>query len=318
MTVPGHSRREEIAYWVRTRLAGLAGAFPLNDPQSRSISPIMIIGCGRSGNTLLRSMLVRGGEVAIPPESYVWPAIARGYSRWRYSSWGAAAAQVVDAFTDSEFGLSASDLQLMKASAEALPEGQRSLAAILNLIYETYCDRTGFGGRRWGDKTPFNILDIRVLEGIFPAAQYVHIVRDPRAVALSYVKAARASEGIRENTVEASADRWVRSVRNARALRKRLGPRQYAELRYEDLVRAPEEELRRLCGFLNLAYGPAMLSFQKGAKALGDVNAYRHHARVRKPLDPSRADSWTTEMSARDRAIVERITPEYRSWFGYD
>ena len=63
----GQSMREEISHRLRSKLAPFAGAFPLNDAESRAISPIMIVGCGRSGNTLLRSMLVQGGEIAIPP-----------------------------------------------------------------------------------------------------------------------------------------------------------------------------------------------------------------------------------------------------------
>ena len=96
LTVCGQSIREETSHWIRGMLAPFAGAFPLNDAESRSISPIMIVGCGRSGNTLLRSMLVQGGEIAIPPESYVWPSIARGYAKWRYSSWQTVTDQVVD------------------------------------------------------------------------------------------------------------------------------------------------------------------------------------------------------------------------------
>jgi protein-tyrosine sulfotransferase len=313
----GHSTRQDISHWIRSALAPLAGAFPLNDAASRSISPVMIVGCGRSGNTLLRSMLVHGGEIAIPPESYVWPAIARGYAHWRYSSWRTVTDQVVDAFTRSEFALSSLDRSLMKARAQELPGLQRSLASILNIIYESHCRLSGFAGRRWGDKTPFNILDIGVIQPIFPAAQYIHIVRDPRAVALSYVKAARTSSGIRETTFADSARRWRVSVRNARALRTRVGSRRYCELRYEDLVRAPEEELRRICQFLGEAYTPAMLSFDEGANKLGDVPSQAHHAKVRTPLDPSRCNGWASEISRPDRETVDEITSGYRQLFGY-
>jgi hypothetical protein len=262
-------------------------------------------------------MLVRGGEIAIPPESYVWPAVARGFSKWRFSGWETVTSRVVDAFRASEFRMSESSLALIKANAVALPQLQRSLASILNLIYETYCDMNGYSGRRWGDKTPFNILDISVLEDIFPAAQYVHIVRDPRAVALSIVKAAQSSPGIRERSFDDAANRWVRSVRNAEALGRSVGNERYYQLRYEDLVRAPEPELRKLCAFLGQAYSSAMLSFYEGASALGDVPAQSHHARVQQPLDPDRSDSWRDEIAAADRATVDTITSQYRHRFGY-
>ena len=168
-----------------------------------------------------------------------------------------------------------------------------------------------------GDKTPFNILDIRVLEPIFPAAQYIHVVRDPRAVALSYVKAARTSPGIREGTFAKSAQRWNESVQNARGLSARVGNRRYSEVRYEDLVRAPEKELHKICQFLGQTYTPSMLSFQEGASKLGDVPAHAHHAKVKEPLDPSRCEGWANEISPSDRKTVDEITSGYRRLFGY-
>jgi hypothetical protein len=309
--------KQNCSFWVRTSIASVAGAFPLNDARSRSVSPIMIVGCGRSGNTLLRSMLVRGGEIAIPPESYVWPAVARGFSQWRFSDWEAVTSHVVDAFEASEFRIAGSSLALIKAKAVALPEERRSLASILNLIYETYCDLNGYSGRRWGDKTPFNILDISVLQDIFPAAQYVHIVRDPRAVSLSIVKAAQNAPGIRERSFDHAAKRWVRSVRNAEALGRRVGNKRCYQLRYEDLVRAPESELLKLCTFLGQTYSSAMLSFYEGTSALGDVPTQSHHARVQQPLDASRSESWRDEISPADCAAVDAITSKYRERFGY-
>lgn len=73
-----------IFHRIVSRVAPLVGAFPINDSYSRAVSPVMIIGCGHSGNTMLRSMLIHSGQIAIPPESYVWPAVARGFSTWRF------------------------------------------------------------------------------------------------------------------------------------------------------------------------------------------------------------------------------------------
>ena len=313
----GQFTRDNLSYWARTLAAPFAQAFPINDAVSRTISPVMIIGCGRSGNTLLRSMLVRGGEVAIPPESYVWPTIARGYSRWRYSPWITVVEYVVDAFQRSEFGLSPSDLSSIKRHAMALAQKERSLAAVLNLIYESYCNLNGFSGRRWGDKTPLNVLDIRAIEGIFPASQYIHIFRDPRAVALSTVKAARTSPGIRESTFADSARRWTNSVRNARALGRRVGSKRYHEVRYEDLVSRPEEVLTNVCRFLGQSYTREMLSFYEMADMLGDVPAHSHHARIYTPVDPGRSKDWEQEISKSDKATVDCITSRYRLMLGY-
>jgi hypothetical protein len=263
-------------------------------------------------------MLIQGGELAIPPESYVWSAVARGFSRWRFSSWENVTNSVIDAFGGgSDFGFSKADVQLIKSRAEALPSERRSLAAVIDLIYRSYCELNGFSVDRWGDKTPLNILGIRMIEDIFPSAQFVHIVRDPRAVALSIIKAAELSSRIREQSYAQAAERWNKSVRNARALALRVGPKRYFEVRYEDLVRSPQRELQRVCAFLRLSYVPAMLAFHEGASKLGDLTVHRHLERVGQPLDAARSDAWKDSIAPDDRLTVERITLRYRGMFGY-
>lgn len=307
-----------LSHRIVNRIAPLFRAYPINDAYSRELSPIMIIGCGRSGNTMLRSMLVHSGQVAIPPESYVWPAIARGFSRWRFLSWEIAASRIVGAFEGSDFGLTRSDLDQITSAAIALPASRRSLASVLDVIYRYYCELRNLAGRRWGDKTPLNILDIRMIENIFPSAQYVHIVRDPRAVSLSIMTAAKASPGIREKSIAEAADRWNKSVRNARSLNKRIGANRYIEIRYECLLADPERELRRLCKFLNISYNDVMLSFHEGSTKLGDVTIMPHLQRVGQPLDPARSAAWRNTISYEDRVTVERVTRRYRELAGYE
>ncbi|HLF56974.1 MAG TPA: sulfotransferase, partial [Thermoanaerobaculia bacterium] len=65
-------------------------------------------------------------------------------------------------------------------------DGCRSFAEVVDRIYGELARREG--ARRWGDKTPGYALHIATLAEIFPAAQFVHIVRDGRDVALSLVR----------------------------------------------------------------------------------------------------------------------------------
>jgi hypothetical protein len=263
-------------------------------------------------------MLIQGGELAIPPESYVWSDVARDFSRWRFFSWKDVTNPVIEAFGNgSDFGLSDPDVQLIKSRAHALPYERRSLASLIDLIYRTYCEINSFSVSRWGDKTPLNILGIRMIEDIFPLAQYVHIVRDPRAVALSIMKAAELSPRIRERSYAQAADRWNISIRNARSLAQRIGPKRYLEVRYEDLVHNPERELGHICTFLRLSYNPAMLAFHESASRLGDLAMHRHLKRVGQPLDATRSDAWKHSISPGDRLTVERLTVRYRKLFGY-
>src|SRR4029079_10559258 len=57
------------------------------------------------------------------------------------------------------------------------------------------------------------------------------------------------------------ATQWATEVRAARGLGARVGAARYLEVRYEALVAAPGEELRRICSFAGLEYDDAMLGY---------------------------------------------------------
>jgi hypothetical protein len=270
----------------------------------------MIIGCGRSGNTMLRSMLIRGGEIVIPPESYVWPALMDEFYSMRWRPWDEFADWALDKFRQSDFGLTDEELAGIKSQARALKT--RSLASVIDTVYRHFAHE-----RRWGDKTPYNTLHLSKIERLFPKAQYIHIVRDPRAVTLSHVKASEVSPTIKKTTFEQSAERWCISVQNARRLARQVGPSRYFEVRYEDLVVEPEHRLQRVCAFARLTYSPAMLTFHEDAASLGDVARLEHHAKVRTPLDAARCDAWRHDMPRDAFAVVTELTAGLRSLFGY-
>ena len=138
------------------------------------------------------------------------------------------------------------------------------------------------GKRIVGDKTPFTgekVLD--EIGAVYPASRVIHIIRDGRDVAVSAIhhfwsradehagqlvlrpeelakrdayykdpeKAPKAGLFTRER-LRSLAEGWSRQV--GRAIRRgpELFGENYAEVRYENLLERPEEEVRRLCGFL--------------------------------------------------------------------
>lgn len=302
---------------LREYIGTLIGGYPLNDAASRRVSPLMIIGCGRSGNTLLRSMLVAGGGIAIPPESYVWPGLVEEFPGRRFAPWPEVADWAVEKFRHSDFDYDDADFDRLKQASAALPAERRSLASILDEIYRFDAAKRGHWPGRWGDKTPLNTLHLDSIARLFPYAQYIHIVRDPRAVALSRHRAASISPTMATRSFDEIIDRWLRSVDNARQLRRRLGPSRVFELRYEDLIADPGPQLEAVCRFADLKYSAAMLAFHDGASNLGDVMAFAHHENVRKPLDQSRGEAWRNDIPADVHASVSKRTQKLRTIYGY-
>ena len=104
------------------------------------------------------------------------------------------------------------------------------------------------GKPRWGDKTPLYMSQLSLLDRLLPDALWVHLVRDGRDAALSFLELPEGFSGktwAQPRTPAQFAARWRTEIRAARRLGSRAGGR-YLELRYEDLVAEPERELRRL------------------------------------------------------------------------
>jgi len=138
-----------------------------------------------------------------------------------------------------------------------LPESERQkwIAGITRFVRRlNFRDR-----RRQVMKSPTHTARVGVLAATFPGAQFVHIVRDPRAVFPSTVhtwKQMWDSLGVQaptfagvEDFVFDTFDRMYRAFERDRAA---LGPGQLYELRYEDLVRDPVGETGKVYDRLGL------------------------------------------------------------------
>jgi hypothetical protein len=113
--------------------------------------------------------------------------------------------------------------------------------------------------RRLVLKSPTHSCRIRTLLELFPDARFIHIVRDPYAVFPSTVnlwKTLYETHGLQKPTF-AGLDEYVfRTFTHLYARieegRRLVAPDRFHELRYEDLIRDPEGEMRRLYDRLGL------------------------------------------------------------------
>jgi hypothetical protein len=266
---------------------------------------VIVLGVRRSGTTLLRVMLDRNPALAVPDESYFVPQLARRH-RGR-----------VDpvAFVDDlrrlptlvEWGLAPD------AVAARLRPGMATGAAIA-AVFEAYAAERG--KLRWGDKTPLYMQHLTLLERLFPSARFVHLVRDGRDAALSFLS---VPEGImtagwgHPHDARGFAAQWAAEVRDARALGRRVGSERYFELRYEELVADPGTELRDVCRFAGLDYDDAMLGY------VGETDSARkaHQQRLNEPPRVGVRD-WRTEMPADERAAFEQVAGDLLAELGYE
>jgi hypothetical protein len=250
-------------------------------------------------------MLDRSSQLAVPDESYFVPQLA---ARHRGPI---DAASFVDDLRRiamlEEWGVDPDRV------GERLRDGMRPGEAIA-AVFETYAAERG--KQRWGDKTPMYMQYLPLLEELFPTAQFVHLVRDGRDVACSFLA---MPQGVVTKTwahprsIADVACQWRTEVEAARRLGSRVGPGRYFELRYESLVTDPEGELKAVCSFASLPYEPGMLRHSEGV----DVSAKPHQASLTRPLTPG-IRNWRTEMTLADAAGFEDVAGELLAALGYE
>jgi sulfotransferase family protein len=137
---------------------------------------------------------------------------------------------------------------------------------------------------RWiGDKTPSYTRNLTELNRLFPAAKIIHIVRDPREVAVSrmaFNKRAGAKDACtpgaeqHRETLESAVESWIAAVTAVDVFAK-TRPGLVHELRYRDLHDDPIGESERLFRFLGAAAPQVLLEQIAGATSFEALSGRR-------------------------------------------
>jgi hypothetical protein len=268
--------------------------------------PLILLGVSRSGTTLLRVILDRSPGVAVPDESFFVPLLARRHGRTIDAERFLDDVSRIPTIRDWG-GVSVADV------AGRIRSGMLTGEAIA-AIYESYADAAG--KPRWGDKTPMYMRHLTLLEELFPNAQYVHLIRDGRDAALSFLQMPEGTftrTWAHPRTPAQFACLWRREVGDARVLGRRVGEARYLEVRYEELVADSESVVRGICVFAAIPFERTMLDYA----GVVDVSAKPHQQRLLTP-PTSGVRSWRQDMSTEDAAAFESIAGDLLAELGYE
>jgi len=284
-----------------------------------------IVGAARSGTTLLRMMLDAHRELAIPFETQLLPELIDAAKEP-----GADADSIADILVSHrrwpDFGLDADEMRAEFRAIEPF-----DLAEATRAFYRAYARAQG--KPRWGDKSPGYALHIRRISKLLPEARFVHLIRDGRDVRLSQLQ-----RGSDHPTVKRHAKRWKRRVEIGRTQGSEV--EHYMEVRYEDLVTAPEPELRRICEFSELEFDPATLDYHETAdERLAEIardlaeghelagarerplfkaeDRLEVHKLTREPPRADRVERWRTDLDPDEIAAYEEVAGDLLAELGY-
>ncbi|OJF12643.1 sulfotransferase family protein [Couchioplanes caeruleus] len=270
--------------------------------------PIFVVGCPRSGTTMLQLMLHAHPRIAIPPENrFVLPAYHQRHTfgdltdperRRALGRW------IVGERCFGDLGLDPDDV------VERIVAAPPTLGSALGTVLQAYADR--FGKPRWGDKRPAYLKHLKVIFRLFPDAQIINIVRDGRDCVASLKEAPW-----RKRTITELIEFWTQSAEATARAARNLRSDVYHQVRYEDLVRDPESRLRDICAFLGEEYDSAMTKPSEVAPTA--VPEYKTwHTLTHADVTNQRIGSWRHRLTAEEVALCEAAFGDRLIQFGYE
>lgn len=286
--------------------------------------PFFIVGFQRSGTTLLRVMLDSHPDVAVPLDvTGLWARYEDRLDAYGDLRREDDLRRLIRDLLDEERirlwegGFGEEDvLAELRGDGRGAEEGGGGEAgvtysAVIEAFYRAYAHRRGKS--RWGDKDPGNTTRLDRLQRWFPKGRIVHIVRDGRDACLSHL---RQTFGF--DDLLTCAEGWREQVWWVRKIGAILGPERYHELRYEDLVREPEAELRRICGFLDLEWTPEMLSYHRRTEEAIPASKRHIWPMIGRPPQADQVARWKERMSEATRTCFEKRAGEVLRESGYE
>jgi len=280
---------------------------------------LFVVGCPRSGTTLLQRMLDSHPRLAVANDTHFIPrALEKTAPRamdevLRQGDVPLTPDLVEGVRRYHRFGRLGIDEQAFERSAAA----SSTYREFVGRLYAELASRRG--KPKAGEKTPDYVRHLPFLHALFPWAKTIHIIRDGRDTALSLLDWATGQKGPgrlalwRKDPLAAAALWWRWQVKSGREAGRRLGPAHYLEVRYERLVDRPVQELANIAAFLNVPFAVQMLTYHHGRtryeEGLSAKSAW---------LPPtSGLRDWRTQMAPENVELFEALAGDLLAELGY-
>ena len=256
----------------------------------------LIVGCGRSGTTLIKSILNHHNNVSVVHETFYFDNIVKNLNKRKNVTYAEAIEYLLSRWWLKESGFT------MESILNQLPDDKGSKydpyllfqAMLLSSSEEEQVIQIG-------EKTPSHINYIDEIIEKVPALKVIQMIRDPRAVFTSYSKT-----NVGSNQVLPVVREWSNAYK---VYTRHMNSPNYLLVKYEDLATSPEQTLRSICSFLGVDFTNDLLSFY-ARKEQGFVQEQRHHAKTLKPLTAERVGAWSGEISLYKRQVIENVLYE--------
>jgi hypothetical protein len=276
--------------------------------RSRSRAPVFVVGCARSGTTLLYDTLMSAGGFAIYlGESNIFNLLA---PRFGDLSVRKNRERMLDVWLGSRLfrvsGLERNQIE------EKIPDNCHNAGDFLRIVMDELARQQN--ASRWAANAPEEILHLEQIKKTIPEALIIHVIRDGRDVSLSLSEKRyiRPFPWRDRETPEGAALYWEWIVKKGRTAGSQLG-NDYTEVRFEELVGNPRAVLQQLSSFLHhdLNYDRIQET------AIGTVARPNSSFKRDAQRDFSPVERWKKQLSATHLTKIEGLVGGTLSELGY-
>jgi hypothetical protein len=282
-----------------------------------------IAGSAKSGTTLLMSLFDGHPELmAFPEETAYFPTVRRKYrdagreaqmrylmetaeSRLLFARESTQGNRDYSHFPREEFRRD------FESAARDAANADRDLLAIMVESYARVQSIKPETITRWIEKTPANRYCLPDIRSRFPNCRVILTMRDPRAVLAAYLLRKRR-KGMQFSVYDC-VSHWRQSAEVA------LDAGKHSEwlkvVKFEDLVRQPDTEMRSICEFLGVAFLPTVLQPTKAGEHWRGNSAVKEKFSA---VDTAPAERWKTSLTPREIGWVEFHCRDWMNALGYE
>lgn len=264
-----------------------------------SSAPFFIVGCTRSGTTLVSRILDSHSRLAVYHESHFYHLLRHDLHRYGNLD---RSSNLRRFLTDVREVLQRQRKMTVPTEDEFLAAlRELSFAGVLTTLLTLYAQQQGKS--RGGDKTPGHHSYLAEITEQLPHSPVIFLLRDPRDAVVA----------IREKF--ATSLKGATALWNAAYLSYTKFPGRVHLIQYETLVRRPTESVQALCAYLGEDYEPGMLRFFEHIP--DRLARIRYNQDLLKPIDPSLIGRFR-EMSKSEITRVEAACGIGMEAMGYD
>lgn len=271
-----------------------------------SNKPIFLVGCPRSGTTLLASRINLHSQISVTPESHFFEILNRKafFKILKYPITEKKLRAFFSLKRIKDFGIEYDDF------VDKFKKTEQTCFDVFDILMQLYLSKSK--KNYWCEKTPQNLRYLKNIYDFYPTAKIICIIRDGRDVALSLSRAPW-----RERNLGIPCLEWNDYARDFFDAQTHYSEKNFFSLKFEDLIQTPEKELRKLCRFLEIDFEAEMLNPPKTIPDLVPAWEMDWKGNVVKHFDNNAVGRWKSTTNSFQKKLMNSIMKSNLMKLGY-